>query len=118
MDKIKAELATTNWDLFADDSVDRVAELTTKNIKVYANNRPWLKGLKGLINEKISVAKTGNKSELKSLQDQIKKATKTAKRDYKQKTLDKMATDIRSAWRGLPTMSNLNDQSTKIVTDR
>ena len=32
-----------------------------------------------------------------------------------------MATDIRSAWRGIKTMSNLNDQSTKvdeIVTNR
>ena len=134
IDQIKTELATTNWDLFADGGVDQAAELTTdylcylietkiptKNIKVYANNRPWLKGLKGLINEKSSVAKTGDKSELKSIQDKIKKATKKAKREYKEQTLDKMATDIRSAWRGIKTMSNLNDQSTKvdeIVTNR
>ena len=53
IDQIKTELATTNWDLFTDGSVDQAAEITiynlccliktnvpTKNIKVYANNRP------------------------------------------------------------------------------
>ena len=48
--------SSNNWDLFADGGVDQAAELTTdylcylietkiptKNIKVYANNRLWLK---------------------------------------------------------------------------
>ena len=53
IDQIKTDFAITNWDLFADGSVDQAAELTienlcylietnipTKSIKVYANNRP------------------------------------------------------------------------------
>ena len=56
--------------------------------------------------------KNGDKNAEKKIQHEIKKHIKQEKLKYKTKTLDKMSSDIKLAWKGIKSMSNISNKTT------
>ena len=121
--KLQDCLNTTDWDIFKDacpdfnEYTDTVIEyiafcqnlcLEEKCVKIYNNNKPWFKKtIKACINNKIEKFKNNDKTELKIAKYDLRKAIKSAKRDYANKLEQQFKNnDTRSMWQGLQSITN------------
>ena len=124
---LKACFECTEWDLLFDDEVcldDNVDVITsylkfctdmiipTKEVKIYANNKPWLtKDVKELVNKKKS-ALSNNRVNLKDIQKELCKKIKNAKHQYKVKVENLFkSNNSKDAWRGLKYLCGYNNKN-------
>ena len=127
IDKCKASFDTTDWALFkTDGNLDQTVEATTNYINFVvasncttkqfysnSNQRPWVTTeTKQLLKAKHNAMKSGDKNAEKKIQCEMKKHIKQEKLKYKNKTLDKMSSDIKLAWKGIKSMANISNKNT------
>ena len=124
IEKVNTELETTDWDIFITDDLEQSVEhitdyinhiisssVQTITVKIYANNRPWLTpSIRKLITQKSQAALAGDPVRLKSLQQELKSEIRKAKVAYKDKKLSKMSSNMKEAWRGIKSMTHLNER--------
>ena len=67
---------------------------------------------KQLLKAKHDAMKSGDKNAEKKIRREIKKHIKQEKLKYRNKTLDKMSSDIKLAWKGIKSMSNISNKTT------
>ena len=86
---------------------------TTKEFHINDNQRPWItKEIKKLLIEKRKAFKSKQTDQAKLIQININKLIAEAKLQYKNKMLSQISTNIKSAWKGINTMSGLNKPKT------
>ncbi|PIK40697.1 hypothetical protein BSL78_22452 [Apostichopus japonicus] len=122
IEDLQASLDLTDWDVFIDASEDideltqRIADYVNfcvdctvpdKQIKVYANNKPWItKEVKKIINKKKKIFGQNNRDELRAVQKELGRAIKKGKDLYKCK-IDSHFTgnNMKEVWAGIRLMS-------------
>ncbi len=89
-----------------------VPVIPKKVVKIYPNNKPWVrKQLKDLLKKKKLAFRQNNLQELHSIQKEIKREIKRAKWDYKLKVEHKLSNNLLgSAWDSIKTMVGQNDK--------
>ena len=77
--------------------------ILSKTVKCYPNNKPWVtKDLKLLINQKKAAFHSNDTNNLRTINEQLKKAIESKKKIYKEKIEDQLkSNDSRKAWDGL-----------------
>ena len=86
---------------------------TTKEFHINDNQRPWItKEIKKLLIEKRKAFKSKQTDQAKLIQININKLIPEAGLQYKNKMLSQIPTNIKSAWKGIKTMSGLNKPKT------
>ena len=85
-------------------------EVETKEVKCFANNKPWVtKDLKELLNEKKVAVASKDKEKLKEVQRKVKRKIWESKVEYKNKLEIQFSNrDSRNAWKGLKTLTGFN----------
>lgn len=130
IDKCQAAFETTDWDtLISDDIDDTITTIsdyisytistnsTTIEKWVSNNNQPWLtKEIKEEIKNRYKAKNDTDRSKVKQTQREIDQLIKEAKHSYKNRKLDGMCKNMKEAWRGIKSMSNLNKNIPDIDT--
>lgn len=78
----------------------------TKNMKIYPNNRPWIKKeLKSILNENHRLVRNGSDVERRALQRNIDKKITESKRIHKEKVEGLFKTNrVKCTWKGFTTL--------------
>ena len=91
--------------------------MTTKTIKVFPNQKPWLdRNMRLLLGD--AAFRSGDKPAYKSARRDLKKGIREAKRRYKQRIESHFENnDPRSMWRGIKTLTDYKSSTTQISQD-
>ncbi|PIK45538.1 hypothetical protein BSL78_17609 [Apostichopus japonicus] len=128
IDHLRAELDSTDWDIFVEASAD-VHKLTqtisdyisfyventipSKQVKIFPNNKPWItKRVKVIINKKKGLFKKGDTNALKEVQKELKKVIAEEKSAYRDK-IEGLFKDnnMKRVWDGIRLMSGYSNKS-------
>ena len=104
----------TDYIRFCEDRV-----ITTKTIRVFPNNKPWLtKELKTDLVKKKQAFIAGNFSEVKEMNKEFKRKAKLAKIEFKDKVERRLKYgSVREAWKGLNRMMGRKNRQAPIKAD-
>ena len=92
---------------------------TAKTIWLNHNSKPWMtKDIKESIKKLYDSKLQGTDEQYKSTQKNVNNIIKQAKFQYKSKTLDKMSTNMKAAWKGIKAMSYQNKRTPDIATTK
>ena len=88
----------------------------SKEVWLNHNNKPWLtKDIKNEIKQRwLAKSQVNDKDHYKAINKSVNDLIASAKAEYKAKTLDKMSSNIKSAWDGIKSMSHLNKRTAEI----
>ena len=116
----------TDWSVFQSDNgnydigamTDYInfcveCNIPSKTVKCYPNNKPWVtKDPKLLINQKKAAFHSNDTNNLRTINEQLKKAIESKKKIYKEKIEDQLkSNDSRKAWDGLKTITGYKKKS-------
>ena len=130
IDKCQATFETTDWNALISDDLDEtittISDYITYTIStnsttiekyVSNNNQPWLtREIKQEIKNRYKAKTDNDRLKVKQTQREINQLITEAKQSYKSKKLDQMSTNMKEAWRGIKSMSNLNKNIPDIDT--
>uniref|UniRef100_A0A669BZP0 Reverse transcriptase domain-containing protein n=1 Tax=Oreochromis niloticus TaxID=8128 RepID=A0A669BZP0_ORENI len=119
----------TNWSVFAKGSdleghtsavlsyISFCTEsvTTTKTVKVFPNQKPWLNSeVRALLRARDSAFKSGDQQVYKEARQSLVKGIKEAKRKYKQRIEEHFNTkNSRNMWQGIKTLTGYKDSCTQ-----
>ncbi|KAK0142423.1 hypothetical protein N1851_019868 [Merluccius polli] len=118
----------TDWTIFEEDNIDTYSAsvlfyikccmeniTTTKQIRVFPNNKPWMtRGVRLLLKTRNTAFQTGVQ-QYKAARANLKRGIKDAKAAYKQKIEDLFSSsDPRRAWQGIRHITRQNNTSSTI----
>ena len=116
----------TDWSIFEEDNIDIYASsvlfyikccmeniTTTKQIRVFPNNKPWMnRGVRLLLKTRKTAFHSGDVQRYKTARANLKRGIKDAKAAYKQKIEDLFSSsDPRQAWQGIRHITRQNNNS-------
>ena len=88
---------------------------TTKTVKVFPNQKPWLNSeVRALLRARDSAFKSGDQQVYKEARQSLVKGIKEAKRKYKQRIEEHFNTkNSRNMWQGIKTLTGYKDSCTQ-----
>ncbi|GFS15725.1 hypothetical protein ElyMa_003194900 [Elysia marginata] len=121
-ESLRACFEITDWTVFTDTAtdVDELADVvssyinlcvdsnvTTKTVKVYPNNKPWVTSdIRKSLKKKKTAFNNKNEDELKAVQRELKNVLRKGREDYRKKVEEKFKTnDMKSVWEGMRMMT-------------
>ena len=116
----------TDWTIFEEDNIDTYSAsvlfyikccmeiiTTTKQIRVFLNNKPWMtRGVRLLLKTRNTAFQSGDLQKYKAARANLKRGIKDAKAAYKQKIKDLFSSsDPHRAWQGICHITRQNNTS-------